>query len=124
MTERWNQYVKELNEVLTFSMVDGQPAPPMIVLPKFVADRIDLFREDRENGLTFFGAFEFVLWMDDKKCSEDYEFGGTDLEAVKPTKEFEKWINEWLLSDAREQKIVIALIYGYSIEGEEDDGKN
>lgn len=119
MTERYDQYVKELNEVLTFSMVDGQPAPPKIVLPKFVADRIELFREDRENGLTFFGALKFVLWLDDEECSKDYELGGADLEAVKPTKKFKKWINEWLLSDAREQKIVIALIYGYQIEGEE-----
>jgi hypothetical protein len=124
MTERWDKYVKEMNEVLTFNMVDGQPAPPKIVLPKFVADRIELFREDRENGLTFFGALEFVLWMDDKKCSENYEFGGADLEKVKPTKEFKEWIGDWLLCDPRQEKIAVALLYGYDIEGEEDNGKD
>jgi hypothetical protein len=122
MTERWDKYVKEMNEVLTFNMVDGQPAPPKIVLPKFVADRIELFREDRENGLTFFGTLQFILWLDDDECWKNYELGGyKSHEEVKPTKEFKNWLNEWLISDAREQKIVIALIYGYDIEGEKSN---
>ncbi|HJE96554.1 MAG TPA: DUF1642 domain-containing protein [Ligilactobacillus acidipiscis] len=121
MSDRWDKLVKEQNEVFTFSMVKGQPAPPKIILPKFVADRIELFREDMENGLTFFGALQFILWGDDKYCSEEYQFGGVDLEKVKPTKEFEDWTNEWLLSGPRQQKIALALIYGYDIEGEEQN---
>ena len=117
----WDQYVKEIIKNRTFTMYKNQPAPPKIVLPKFVADRIELFREDRENGLTFVGALKFVLWLDDERCSEDYELGGADLEAVKPTKEFEDWINEWLLSEPRQERICLALIYGYDIEGEENN---
>lgn len=119
MTKEYNQFLKESKENRTFTMVDGRPAPPKIVLPKFVSDRINLFREDVENGLSFFGALEFVLWQDDERCSKDYELGGGNLlEDVKPTKEFEHWVNEWLVSYSRQEKIALALVYGYDIEGE------
>jgi hypothetical protein len=119
MTKEYDQYIKESMENRTFTIVKGKPAPPNIVLPKFVGDRIDLFREDVENGLSFFGALEFILWQDDEHCSKEYELGGENLlEDVKPTKEFENWVNEWLVSYSRQEKIALALVYGYDIEGE------
>lgn len=125
MSQQWDKYVKEMNEVLTFSMIDGQPAPPKIVLPKFVADRVDLFREDMENGLTFFGALQFILWGDDEYCSKNYGFGGfNELEEVRPSKEFKDWIDEWLLSGPRQEKVALALMYGYDVEGEEQSERD
>lgn len=119
MTEEYNQFLKESKENRTFTMIDGRPASPKIVLPKFVSDRINLFREDVENGLSFFGALEFILWQDDEYCSKEYELGGGNLlEDVKPTKEFEDWVNKWLVSYSRQEKVALALMYGYDIEGE------
>lgn len=116
MTKEYNQFLKESKENRTFTMIDGRPASPKIVLPKFVSDRINLFREDVENGLSFFGALEFILWQDDEYCSKEYELGGGNLlEDVKPTKEFEDWVNKWLVSYSRQEKVALALMYGYDM---------
>jgi len=62
-----------LKSVYGWSVKDGKCVPPKIIFPKPVADRIEYFAEEMENGLTFQGALEFIFAGDEKKCKEDCE---------------------------------------------------
>lgn len=92
-------------------------------LPSFVTERVEYFREESENGLSFMGYMNAVMGYDqmEKENKETFHlFGSVDW--LTPSKEFKKWRDEYLFM--RELEIAVAIIYGRYTEEVKEESKN
>lgn len=99
--------------------VDNESPVLEMDLPIFVTKRVDYFRGESENGLSFMGHMNAVMGYDEmeKENKETFDlFGSVDW--LPPSEEFKEWRDEFLF--IRELEIAVAIIYGVS----EGDGDN
>lgn len=107
-----------LKSVYGWSVKDGKCVPPKIIFPKPVADRIEYFAEEMENGLTFQGALEYIFARDEEKCKEDCE---QFMDWLPVSDGFKKWSDDYFSYNYKEAQVMLALIYGnYQVEAQHD----
>lgn len=107
-----------LKSIYGWSVKDGKCVPPKIIFPKPVADRIEYFSEEIENGLTFQGALEYIFARDEEKCKEDCE---QFMDWLPVSDGFKKWRDDYFSYNFKEEQVMLALIYGnYQVEAQHD----
>lgn len=105
---------KLAKSIYGWSVKDGKCVPPKIIFPKPVAERIEYFAEEMENGLTFQGALEYIFAGNEKKCKEECE---QFMDWLPVSEEFEKWRDDYFSYNFKEAQVMLALIYGnYQVE--------
>lgn len=98
---------------------DGQKPDKKIKLPKAVFDRVEAFNTEEafENGWTYYGILKLIMGEIDEK---EYWRNPTSTKGLKnvqlkPSKEFEQWVNKHLLFGP--VLIMLAVIYNnYELE--------
>lgn len=94
---------------------DGKIEPPHInnPLPDFVEKRLNWVSKEmsRGTGLSFRGAFQQLLDIDDeKKLKKNWEFGASS-DYLPVSKEYKEWLEHPILEDIRRVAVMVAFIY-------------
>lgn len=91
--------------------VENNVANLKMDLPHFVKERVEYFREETEDGLTFMGYMTAVLGHeeDEKENREIFDMFAS-IEWLPVSEEFKKWRDEYFAM--RQLEVAIAIIYG------------
>lgn len=105
-----NEFSKEMSAIYGWHISKDQKIiPPKFTLPHFVWKRINWAYSYSDDGLTFAGAYDAVLAIDEDRLKEAFEIGGTWMPT---TEEFRQWRDAIGLWNLRQMQIAIAMIYG------------
>lgn len=104
----FNEVAKSIKNIYNFKIENGIPVLRMD-LPDFVKERIEYFRKERFNQLTFIGHLDCVLAYDEEDAKEEFMLNN-EIDWLPVSEEFKEWRDTY--QNIRQVEVATAIIYG------------